>query len=638
MSDPAGAAGTPPGVESDDASVLEGLVRGDLSKFWEAWIERGPRLIEREPAASGRIGRALLNVDEPLLACDVLSQSIERWPADVFLRQLLGLSFAQAGATERASTIVNELRADGQQDEETEGLAARILKDRALAAVDATDRRRRLEKACNAYERSFARHHGYWSGINAATLALLAEDRDKARRLAKGIKDQCLGLVTATGQDLYWPLATLGEASLVLGERDEAASWYERAAKAGRGRLRDLSSTRRNGRLLCAALAIDRAWLDACVPMPAVVVFSGHMIDRPGRATPRFPPALEPVVSEDIRQKLDGLHAVIAYGSAACGADILFLEAVVARGGEIRLVLPYQPERFEEDSVAFAGEGWRRRFRALKERAASVLVASEQAKVDDPLVYRYANRILLGLALDRAARLETTVVPLAVWDGGPGDGDGGTASNIQLWRSRGLEPEVIGLGAGVVDASPRAESPATRDTKRRLVALLRADGRGLSLLTDDRFPDFVKKFLGGAERAIQAAGVTPLFKNTWGDGIDIVFASVIEAGITGLAIADGLAPSALAKEIPAIRIALHAGPVHELHDPITDRPGYFGSHITRAARMEPITPSGEVWASEAFAALTRLKERAPFTCEYVGRVPLDKGYGVQPLYRLRRRT
>jgi class 3 adenylate cyclase len=78
--------------------------------------------------------------------------------------------------------------------------------------------------------------------------------------------------------------------------------------------------------------------------------------------------------------------------------------------------------------------------------------------------------------------------------------------------------------------------------------------------------------------------------------------------------------------------------VHELHDPITDRPGYFGSHITRAARMEPITPSGEVWASEAFAALTRLKERAPFTCEYVGRVPLDKGYGVQPLYRLRRRT
>jgi class 3 adenylate cyclase len=638
MSDPPGAAGTTPAVGPADAAVLEHLVRADLSRFWETWREQGPRLIEREPVAGGRIGRALLDIDEPLLACDVLSQSIERWPGDVPLRQLLGLSLAQAGAIEQASNVASELRTEGHEDEETEGLAARILKDRALATVDPTDRRRRLEMACDAYERSFARHHGYWSGINAATLALLAERRDKARGLAKETKDQCLGLVTRAELNLYWPLATLGEACLVLGEREDAASWYARAAAAGRDRLRDLASTRRNGRLLSEALAIEPTWLDACLPMPTVVVFSGHMIDRPGRPTPRFPQALEPAVSEGIRQKLGGLHAVIAYGSAACGADILFLEAVAALGGEIRLVLPYQPERFEEDSVAFAGEGWRQRFRTLKDRAASVLVASEQARIDDPLVYRYANRILLGLALDRAARLETTLVPLAVWDGQPGDGDGGTASNIQLWRSRGLRPEFVRLGAGAQGAVPQwAEPPAPRGTKRRLVALLRADGRGLGQLSDDRFPDFVKRFLGGAAQALQAAGVSPLFKNTWGDGIDLVFSTVVEAGIVALEIADRLASSALLKEMPAIRIALHVGPVHELHDPVTDRPGYFGSHITRVARIEPITPSGQVWASEAFAALTRLEDQPPFGCEYVGRLPLDKGFGVHPLYRLRRR-
>ena len=32
---------------------------------------------------------------------------------------------------------------------------------------------------------------------------------------------------------------------------------------------------------------------------------------------------------------------------------------------------------------------------------------------------------------------------------------------------------------------------------------------------------------------------------------------------------------------------------------LLDRPGYCGTHITHAARTEPTTPSGDVWASEA---------------------------------------
>lgn len=628
------------GLEQDELAALGSMVRTDLSAFWEAWVERGSRLVEREPAAAARIGRELLDVDEPLLACDVLSRPLEHWPEHLLLRQLRALAFAQAGAIEQAAALVSELRTEGHQDEETEGLAARLLKDRALGAADAAERRKRLRIACEAYRRSFEKHHGYWSGINAATLALLADDGATARNLAQEVKSRCLILVGAGEQDPYWPLATLGEACLVLGERGEAESWYAKAAAEGRRRLRDLASTRRNGRLLCDALSIDRGWLDSCLPMPAVVVFCGHMIDKPGRAAaPRFPPACEPVVSERIRENIDRVGATIGYGSAACGADILFHEAMAARGAELRLVLPYQIDRFEQDSVAFAGEAWRRRFRAVLDKAASVLVASEQARVDDALVYQYGNRILLGLALDRAARLETRLVPMAVWDGCPGDGEGGTASNVQLWRSRELEPELIALaaGAGGGTAGP-TRAPAPRLPNRRLVALLRADGKGLSRLTDDKYPDFVKKFLGGVAQAVQAVGVTPLSKNTWGDGIDFVFASVVEAGVTALEIADRLAPSALTDEMPAIRIALHVGPVHELHDPVADRPTYFGSHITRAARIEPITPAGQVWASEAFAAFTRVEDRPPFACEYIGRLPLDKGYGVYPLYRVRRKT
>src|SRR5207248_5750891 len=53
----------------------------------------------------------------------------------------------------------------------------------------------------------------------------------------------------------------------------------------------------------------------------------------------------------------------------------------------------------------------------------------------------------------------------------------------------------------------------------------------------------------------------------------------------------------------SLRIALHAGPVYEFNDPITGNRSYSGTHVSRAARIEPITPPGQVYASEAFAAL-----------------------------------
>jgi hypothetical protein len=66
--------------------------------------------------------------------------------------------------------------------------------------------------------------------------------------------------------------------------------------------------------------------------------------------------------------------------------------------------------------------------------------------------------------------------------------------------------------------------------------------------------------------------------------------------------------------------------------------GAFALELS-AARIEPISPPGHVYASQAFAALAEAeaspKSRAPFACEYVGQVPLAKGYGTFPMYHLR---
>ena len=84
-----------------------------------------------------------------------------------------------------------------------------------------------------------------------------------------------------------------------------------------------------------------------------------------------------------------------------------------------------------------------------------------------------------------------------------------------------------------------------------------------------------------------------------------------------------------------LRIALHAGPVYEFDDPITGDRSYSGTHVSRAARLEPITPPGQVYASEAFAALAAAQRTPDFTCDYVGQTPMAKAYGTLPAYHVR---
>jgi class 3 adenylate cyclase len=85
----------------------------------------------------------------------------------------------------------------------------------------------------------------------------------------------------------------------------------------------------------------------------------------------------------------------------------------------------------------------------------------------------------------------------------------------------------------------------------------------------------------------------------------------------------------------SVRIALHAGPVYEFDEPITGQRTYGGTHVSRAARLEPITPPGQVYATEAFAALAAAQHARGFTCDYVGQTPMAKGYGTLPIYHVR---
>ncbi len=86
-----------------------------------------------------------------------------------------------------------------------------------------------------------------------------------------------------------------------------------------------------------------------------------------------------------------------------------------------------------------------------------------------------------------------------------------------------------------------------------------------------------------------------------------------------------------------MRIALHCGPVFGGIDPVTRLDMFTGPHTSRTARIEPITPPGKVYASEAFAAVSTASGDDAVDFVYVGRTQLAKSYGSLPLYHVRPR-
>ena len=396
------------------------------------------------------LGDSILRLGEPLMAYDVLAEGLQKWPDDIRLQQLMALALARSGATHRANSILLNLVKSGDRDGETISLLARTHKDLWLQASDPEEKKEQLQLAAQRYKEAYQITDSYYPGINAATMAMLMGKKKQSCTLAQEVRDRCISQLKSRHQrnsDDYWLLATLGETALISQQFSEAQQWYAEAVKLGEKRFGDLSSTRRNATLLLQHLEGDVPKMRELFPIPRVAVFTGHMIDSPDRSSPRFPAPLETEVYQAIRDRLKTLDACLGYASAACGADILFLEAILELGGEAHIVLPYEREQFIKESVdIIPGSHWVKRFHRVLEQATETIVPSHQRLEDGNVVYEYANRLLHGLAKMRAQQLETDLVPLAVWDGKAG-GVGGTASVVEDWQEWGYQVELIDLSA-----------------------------------------------------------------------------------------------------------------------------------------------------------------------------------------------
>lgn len=555
-------------------------------------------------------------------AYDVAARALAAGHGSEALYHQQALTLARMGDTQRALDIFRTAGLDRSEDPNVRSLAARLLKDRGLEGS-----RPELIAGYLTYLRIWRESGNTYPGINAATLALLLGKEGKARRLAARILDK----PEIRDPEDYYCAATRAEAQLILGDPAGAAEAAALSLTLPNCTVGNRATTTRQLAVLAERIGLaahEREPLLHLLRPPASFHYAGHMF-RPD-------PAQEARLVAEIEAALDARKAEYAFGSIAAGADVLVAETVLRRGGELRIVLPCALPDFIAQSVRPAGEEWVARAEACLERA-RVTYASQLEYVSDPKLFGYGAAVAMGMARLRAEHLAASTFQLAIWDGQAG-GEVGTGADVRLWQLRGGETHAI--DAGAVDRSyARPAATGAAPLPRRTAALLFTDYSGFSRLTESAYPVFDDEIMGRIAHVLEAHDGKVLARNTWGDALYTVMENAIAGAEIALDLQRALneydpARLGLPPDLGGMRIALHYGSVFEARDRVTGMPNFLGNEVARAARIEPVTPPGDVYVTEPFAAMIALQAPDRFRCRYVGQVDLAKKYGAFPMYRL----
>lgn len=158
-------------------------------------------------------------------------------------------------------------------------------------------------------------------------------------------------------------------------------------------------------------------------PVHTVAALAGRRIDDPAAGTPRFPLQRADSVKQALaallrEQKVDALVA-----SAACGADLLGLEAAEQAGIRRRVVLPFGRERFKRTSVTDRPGDWGDvfdRLIAAADRQNDLVELAEAG--DENAAYVRATELIVQETLALAGN--GRAIAIIVWEGtsrGAGD-------------------------------------------------------------------------------------------------------------------------------------------------------------------------------------------------------------------------
>lgn len=344
-----------------------------------------------------------------------------------------------------------------------------------------------LDPSYEAYSRAFANDlNHFYSGLNALAMLTIStalaqelpevwserfeQDREAANALEERQERRAklaaaVELSIAAAQDRLrheektdlWVEISAADLSCLTSKRPARVADAYRRALAGapdftKGAVRDQLRIYQDLDILTANVQAALATLgpapdDESTPVtpstPArVLLFTGHRIDEPGRAKPRFPPEKEEVARQEIRRAVERERpGGVAFGIAggASGGDILFHEVCAELGIPTHLFLALPKNEYIEESVAPARGDWVRRFDRLAEQL-PVRVLAHSKKLPDWLaekkdygIWQRNNLWMLENALTAGGE---NVTLIALWNGQEGDGPGGTKDLVDRATAR----------------------------------------------------------------------------------------------------------------------------------------------------------------------------------------------------------
>ncbi len=195
-----------------------------------------------------------------------------------------------------------------------------------------------------------------------------------------------------------------------------------------------------------------------------VILFTGHRVDAPGRAKPRFPADKEAIARQCIKSKLEARLKQIdveplGIAGGASGGDILFHEVCAELGVPTELYLALPDDLFVEKSVEDSGGDWDDRFYALARKLPKRVLADKEGlpvwlKQKENYGFWERNNLwmlhhVMAIAgekttlRDGVGPLGKNLTLLALWDGEAGDGPGGTKHMIEEVKKLGARDLVI---------------------------------------------------------------------------------------------------------------------------------------------------------------------------------------------------
>ncbi len=127
------------------------------------------------------------------------------------------------------------------------------------------------------------------------------------------------------------------------------------------------------------------------------------------------------MVKGAVKTLLHDRRTMAIVASAACGADILALEAARELGLRTRIVLPFERTRFRRTSVIDRGGEWGPRFDAIIDDADARqdLIVLMPANGNDDMAYAAATARIIDETVVLGRAYGAVPIALAIWDEKP---------------------------------------------------------------------------------------------------------------------------------------------------------------------------------------------------------------------------